>query len=170
MSISGKRPRAISHGVPHAEIAQRLRLQLKAALELALALNAPDQEAETECEALLRALQINGTREKQGPALFARRSSELPSLIGSQNRGEPCRPTALELVSAREQEVLELIGCGFSNKQIARHLGIGPETVKSYIKRIFAKLNVERRGQAAALAQRVGWLGALPVAEVKLSS
>jgi DNA-binding CsgD family transcriptional regulator len=168
MSISDRRRPAISSGVPHAEIARRLRLLLKAALELAITLNAPDQEAETDCEALLQALQFNGTPGKQEPTLCERGSSEL--LIRGQNKGEPRRATALELVSAREREVLELIGRGLSNKQIARHLGIGPETVKSYIKRIFAKLHVERRGQAAALAQRVGWLGSLPVAEVKLNS
>jgi LuxR family transcriptional regulator, maltose regulon positive regulatory protein len=50
--------------------------------------------------------------------------------------------------------VLELtIGEGRSNKQIARLLGIAPETVKSHAKRIFEKLSVGKRAQALARAQ-----------------
>jgi LuxR family maltose regulon positive regulatory protein len=47
-----------------------------------------------------------------------------------------------EALSARERNVLELIGQGQSNKEIARDLGITPETVKSHVKNIFAKLAV----------------------------
>jgi DNA-binding NarL/FixJ family response regulator len=168
MSISDDRRPAVNSSVPHAEIARRLRLLLKAALELALTLNAPDQEAEINCETLLQALQFSGTASEQETIPRERSSSELPSLSRGHDKKER-RRQALGLVSAREQEVLELIGRGQSNKQIARHLGIRPETVKSYIKRIFAKLHVERRTQAAAFAQRVGWLGSLPVADAKLS-
>jgi LuxR family maltose regulon positive regulatory protein len=45
---------------------------------------------------------------------------------------------------------------GLSNKEIARDLAIAPETVKSHIKNIFAKLNVERRAQAVTRAQILG--------------
>ena len=61
-----------------------------------------------------------------------------------------------ELLSARETAILKLIADGLSNKEIARDLTITPETVKSHVKRIFAKLNVERRAQAVSRAQSLG--------------
>lgn len=58
----------------------------------------------------------------------------------------------------RECGILELIAEGNSNKEIARLLGIGPETVKTHLKNIFVKLNVERRIQAVAQAEALGLL------------
>jgi LuxR family transcriptional regulator, maltose regulon positive regulatory protein len=52
-----------------------------------------------------------------------------------------------------------LIAEGLSNKEIARDLVIAPETVKSHVKNIFAKLNVEKRAQAVARAQSLGLAG-----------
>jgi DNA-binding CsgD family transcriptional regulator len=60
------------------------------------------------------------------------------------------------LLSPREHTVLECIGQGRTNKEIARELGIAPETVKSHIKNIFVKLAVEKRAQAICYAQRLG--------------
>lgn len=51
-------------------------------------------------------------------------------------------------LSPRERSILELIGQGRSNKEIARTLDISPETVKSHLKNMFTKLGVERRAQA----------------------
>jgi DNA-binding CsgD family transcriptional regulator len=61
-----------------------------------------------------------------------------------------------ELLSPREQKVINLIAQGRSNKEIARSLGITPETVKSYVRRIFDKLNVDKRSHAVSLAQSLG--------------
>jgi LuxR family transcriptional regulator, maltose regulon positive regulatory protein len=61
-----------------------------------------------------------------------------------------------ELLSARETTILKLIADGLSNKEIARDLTITPETVKTHVKRIFAKLHVERRAQAVSRAQSLG--------------
>src|SRR4029077_13180051 len=61
-----------------------------------------------------------------------------------------------ELLSTREQNIINLIAQGQSNKEIARSLRISPETVKTYVRRIFAKLNVSKRPQAVALAQSLG--------------
>ena len=58
------------------------------------------------------------------------------------------------LLSARESAVLERIGQGRSNKEIAKDLGIAPETVKSHVKNIFIKLDVRKRAQAVVRAQR----------------
>jgi len=61
-----------------------------------------------------------------------------------------------EPLSSRERGILELIAAGRSNKEIARALGIGPETVKSHVKSIFLKLSVDKRAQAVARAQSLG--------------
>jgi DNA-binding CsgD family transcriptional regulator len=64
------------------------------------------------------------------------------------------------LLTAREQEVLELMASGATNNQIARELVVSEGTVKSHVKRILRKLRVENRAGAVArylhLIQRVG--------------
>jgi len=59
-------------------------------------------------------------------------------------------------LSRREGDILKLIAGGLSNKEIAKDLAIAPETVKSHIKHIFIKLNIERRVQAVSRAQMLG--------------
>ena len=59
-------------------------------------------------------------------------------------------------LSPRETDILTLIAEGLSNKEIARNLEIGPETVKSHLKSVFNKLGVERRAQAVSRAQTLG--------------
>ncbi|HYS86544.1 MAG TPA: LuxR C-terminal-related transcriptional regulator, partial [Bradyrhizobium sp.] len=61
-----------------------------------------------------------------------------------------------ELLSTRERNIINLIARGQSNKEVARDLGISPETVKSHMKHIFEKLEVEKRTQAVARAQGLG--------------
>jgi LuxR family maltose regulon positive regulatory protein len=58
--------------------------------------------------------------------------------------------------SSREFEVLEELIQGCSNKEIARALDMTEHTVKFHLKNIFAKLKVERRGQAIAMARELG--------------
>ena len=62
-------------------------------------------------------------------------------------------------LSARQRDVFTLIVRGLSNKEIARNLAIAPETVKSHVKHIFTKLNVEKRAQAVSRAQILGLAG-----------
>lgn len=76
-------------------------------------------------------------------------------------RPAPQAPAAEPLrnpLSPRECGILELIADGNSNKEIARVLGIGPETVKTHLKNIFVKLSVERRTQAVVQAEALGLL------------
>ena len=61
-----------------------------------------------------------------------------------------------ESLTPRERSILELIAEGRSNKKIARSLCISPETVKSHVRSIFAKLTVEKRAQAVSRAQSLG--------------
>jgi DNA-binding NarL/FixJ family response regulator len=57
--------------------------------------------------------------------------------------------TAEEL-SSRELEVLELLARGYLIKEIADQLGIGFDTVRTYIRRIYEKMHVHSRAQAVA--------------------
>jgi LuxR family maltose regulon positive regulatory protein len=68
------------------------------------------------------------------------------------NSGAPILTT----LSRRETGILKLIAKGLSNKEVARSLDIGPETVKSHLKSVFNKLGVERRAQAVSRAQTLG--------------
>ena len=61
-------------------------------------------------------------------------------------------------LTARESDILAMIGQGLSNKQIARALEISPETVKSHVKRIFLKLAVKARSEAVFRAVSLGLL------------
>lgn len=60
------------------------------------------------------------------------------------------------LLTDREGTIILLIGSGQSNKEIARELGIAPETIKSHLKRIFQKLSASTRTQAVVRAQNFG--------------
>ena len=59
-------------------------------------------------------------------------------------------------LSAREQEVLDLLSQGFMYKEIAEKLGISFETVRTYIRRIYEKLHVRTRTEAVAKILRRG--------------
>jgi DNA-binding NarL/FixJ family response regulator len=53
-------------------------------------------------------------------------------------------------LTPRELEIVQLISRGLSNKDIARRLNIGVATTKSHVHNALAKLNLQRRGQAAS--------------------
>ena len=59
-------------------------------------------------------------------------------------------------LTEREREVLELVAAGRSNPQIAQELFISPKTASVHVSNIISKLNVASRGEAAALAHRLG--------------
>jgi DNA-binding NarL/FixJ family response regulator len=61
-----------------------------------------------------------------------------------------------EPLSDREVTILRLVAIGKSNKQVAAELGLSEETVKAYLKTIFAKLDVADRTHAVTVAARRG--------------
>jgi DNA-binding NarL/FixJ family response regulator len=65
-----------------------------------------------------------------------------------QSAGPSAQPT--ENLSPREQEVLDCLSQGFLYKEIAEKLGISYETVHTYIRRIYEKLQVRTRTEAVA--------------------
>lgn len=71
----------------------------------------------------------------------------------------PSRADDSSALTRREREVLTLVARGLTNKQAAGELGIGEESVKTYLERAYARLGVSRRAEAVAEAVRLGLLG-----------
>lgn len=67
--------------------------------------------------------------------------------LQKEQASEPQRAT----LSAQQQRVLALIAEGKTNKEIGSSLELSDKTVKNYVRFIFQKMKVTRRGQAAAL-------------------
>ncbi|MCT2586658.1 response regulator [Actinophytocola gossypii] len=59
-------------------------------------------------------------------------------------------PDELSALTERERKVLELVGEGLTNRQIAERLFLAEKTVKNYVTSVLAKLGMERRTQAVA--------------------
>lgn len=70
--------------------------------------------------------------------------------------GEIRNPELLEPLTERETEVLRWLAQGESNKEIARHLQVVEDTVKTHVRHILSKLGVQSRTQAVLSAQRLG--------------
>lgn len=64
--------------------------------------------------------------------------------------------SSLELLTTKENEVLQNIGMGFSNKQIAENLFISENTVKKHVSQVLSKLELSDRTQAALFANITG--------------
>ena len=98
---------------------------------------------------------INGVRTvARGESLLS--PAVTRTLIGRfADRIKPAVEPITEL-SGREQEVVKLIAEGLSNAEIAARLVISGETVKTYVSRVLAKLDLRDRVQIVVLAYRTG--------------
>jgi len=72
--------------------------------------------------------------------------------------GNPAAVASLGL-TPRELEVLQLLAAGQANKEIARALGVSPNTVKTHLARLFEKLGASSRTEAIAQGRALGILG-----------
>ncbi|MET8871459.1 response regulator transcription factor [Nocardia sp. NPDC004604] len=61
----------------------------------------------------------------------------------------------LATLTDQERTLLELLGEGLTNRQIASRMFLAEKTVKNYVSRLLTKLGVERRTQAAVLATKL---------------
>jgi ATP/maltotriose-dependent transcriptional regulator MalT len=120
--------------------AARTRLELARALAIVSPEIAVDtaRHARTELEAL-------------GALRDADAAAALMRSLGARGRAGP---RATGLLSRRETEVLRLLGDGLSNREIAERLFISPKTAEHHVSRIYAKLGVNSRAEAAAFAAR----------------
>ncbi|NEU31527.1 response regulator transcription factor [bacterium LRH843] len=100
-------------------------------------------------------------------------ATEIASAIRSASKGEPVVEAKVtnkmmqrmrssqvkqlhDALTPRERDVLQLVGEGKSNQEIAETLFIGIKTVKTHVSNILAKLQVEDRTQMAVYAHRYG--------------
>ena len=65
--------------------------------------------------------------------------------------------SALEVLTPREREIFALLPSGLSNVELGEKLGIAPGTVKIHVERIFSKLHLRDRTQAAVRAVEMGY-------------
>jgi len=67
--------------------------------------------------------------------------------------------SSTRLLTGREMEVLELIGAGATNREIADHLTLSPNTVKDHASTLFRKVQARNRAEAVIRARNLGLLG-----------
>lgn len=86
-----------------------------------------------------------------------------PPLLGAllnhvivRRRGERAARQQLELLTAREREVFDLVAQGTDNAGIADRLYISPATARTHVQRIFQKLELHSRAEVIAFAIRCG--------------
>ena len=79
----------------------------------------------------------------------------LAAKVMAKLRAADQRKDPLAQLTAQEHKVLDLIGEGLTNRQIAERMFLAEKTVKNYVSNILAKLGLERRTQAAVLASKL---------------
>jgi DNA-binding NarL/FixJ family response regulator len=92
-----------------------------------------------------------------GEALLAPRvTRRLIEAFAVRGRSGVLDPGALEELTSRELEVLELVGSGLSNHEIAERLVVSPLTAKTHVSRLFTKLGARDRAQLVVAAYESG--------------
>ncbi len=69
---------------------------------------------------------------------------------------ESAVPAAAAPLTPRQLDIIQLVGQGLGNKEIARRLGVGVATVRTHLARIYEKLRTEGRVELALFASRAG--------------
>ncbi|MGP3991716.1 helix-turn-helix transcriptional regulator [Streptomyces sp. 3N207] len=82
--------------------------------------------------------------------------ARIPLQQADAEAAPPPAPAAALGLTARERDVLRLVAAGRSNRQIAEELFISPKTASVHVSNILAKLGASGRGEAAAIAHRLG--------------
>jgi two-component system, NarL family, nitrate/nitrite response regulator NarL len=86
------------------------------------------------------------------PTLAAR----LLRAMQNPDRGDRSSADPLACLARREEQILELVARGLSNKEVARALDLQEKTIKHYMSSILQKLHVRNRVEAALLAREAG--------------
>jgi two-component system nitrate/nitrite response regulator NarL len=94
-------------------------------------------------------------------------SPEIASWLWQALAPNPTRqekPVSDPQLTLRESQVLELVGQGFSNKEIASALNVSVATVKIHVHHVLEKMQVTRRSEAMRRVRDAPWLGRNPTA------
>lgn len=67
-------------------------------------------------------------------------------------RADAARSDPLDMLSAQERQIVDLIGEGLTNRQIGERMFLAEKTVKNHVSHVLAKLGMQRRTQVAVLA------------------
>ncbi|MFC8423013.1 AAA family ATPase [Streptomyces sp. NPDC057236] len=137
----------------------RVRFRLAEAL---LATGAGDDERARATE-LLRL--VTAVAEHLGAAPLARSAALLAqrtrlALPAATREPAPAATADALGLTSRERDVLRLVAAGHTNRRIAEALFISPKTASVHVSNILAKLGVSGRGEAAAVAHRLGLFAA----------
>ena len=81
---------------------------------------------------------------------------ELMGLAASQREREAAARSASERLTPREKEILQGLGQGLNNKEIARRMGVAVDTERNYMATLMTKLGAHTRLQALVTASRHG--------------
>lgn len=94
----------------------------------------------------------------EGEAVIPHRMalSLLPGSSGAVRKNHPGESPDLNLLTARERQVLSLLAHGETNKEMGRKMGLSEQTVKIHLRNILRKLHVQNRIQAAVYAHQQG--------------
>ncbi|MFJ4246107.1 AAA family ATPase [Streptomyces iakyrus] len=132
----------------------RVRYRLAASL-----LTCGDDERERAAE-LLRlahaAARHLGARPLADAATALGRRARLPLAPAAAPGPAPADPAEALGLTSRERDVLRLVAAGHTNRRIAQELFISPKTASVHVSNILGKLGVSGRGEAAAVAHRLG--------------
>ena len=88
---------------------------------------------------------------------YQRLANHVPSpYLGESENNEGKDTVSLEILSARERQVLELVGEGLNNQTIGEKLELSPKTIARHRERIMKKLNMHSRTELVKFAIRTG--------------
>ncbi|MEV0240206.1 AAA family ATPase [Streptomyces sp. NPDC050674] len=97
-----------------------------------------------------------GARPLADAATALGRRARLPLTPAGEPGPAPADPVQALGLTSREQDVLRLVAAGHTNRRIAQELFISPKTASVHVSNILGKLGVSGRGEAAAVAHRLG--------------
>jgi LuxR family transcriptional regulator, maltose regulon positive regulatory protein len=159
-SIGTPLSRRITARVVRALLEARLgnRVQARAMLSAATGLAGPEKLSRALLDEgdEIRQLAEELADEPHADTMFRERIGRLLGTGHAPALG--AREPADFILSGRERQILDLLAEGLTNKEIARRIGLDPNTVKYHLKRLFAKLAVQRRVSAVVRARTFGLL------------
>lgn len=119
----------------------------------------------TEPAELVRAVRVAAAGEALlSPGATRRLVAEFAARSAAPPTGAGPRAAALDVLTAREREVMALVAEGLSNEEVAARLVLSPATARTHVGRVLAKLGARDRTQLVVLAYetglvRPGWHG-----------